>query len=71
MRKFYAGTCVGGPRKGQPMISPDPVYPLSRMARNWERTKQEGDSVVLPWIEIGRGEYHFESGHWWWKGWDK
>ena len=55
-------------RKGERMDSPVKVYPLSRMQRLPEGP--EGDDDCLPWIEVGRGEYHYESGHWWWQGWD-
>ena len=65
----YFGTAIGGPKKGEQLANPDPVYELCRMQRLPEGP--EGDDDCLPFVEIGRGEYHFESGHWWWQGWDK
>jgi hypothetical protein len=65
---YYVGIAIGGPRKGLRMGSPDKVYPLARMQRTPDWFEQT--DVTLQWTEIGRGEYHYESGHWWWKGWD-
>ena len=65
----YTGIAVGGPKKGLRIEFSEPVYELARMKRMPEGP--EGDDDCLPFVEAGRGEYHFESGHWWWQGWDR
>jgi hypothetical protein len=65
----YVGVAVGGPYKGSRMGSPDPVYEVCQMGPNnrW----YPGDREILPWVEVDRGRYEWDSGLWWWKGWGK
>jgi len=66
--KQFTGMAIGGPKKGMWLGNCDPVILLARMARNVRNFHPEEN---LRWIEVDRGRYEWEAGHWWWKGWGK
>ena len=65
----YEGIAVGGPYKGAKMMRlGDPIWRLSRMkpfkvTPGYYLTSE-------PWLEQDRGQYEWDSGIWWWKGWE-
>jgi hypothetical protein len=64
----YEGIAVGGPYKGAKMMRVgDPVWPLARMAR---MTLKMGPDGVPTFEEDARGRYDWDSGIWWWRGWE-
>jgi hypothetical protein len=68
-RFTYEGICLGGPRKGQKLISQgDPVYPLAGMKRAPFTPGMH--TYDQPFIETKRGQYEWDSGIWWWRGWE-
>jgi hypothetical protein len=67
-RRIYAGPCVGGPWKERWLESRgDPVYRLARMKEvKVDALNYYGDY----WQEFGCGEYRWDVGIWWWRGWE-
>lgn len=68
-RFTYQGICVGGPWAQRRLVSQgDPVYRLARMK---PFKVQPGYYLTTePWVEQDQGQYEWDSGIWWWRGWE-
>jgi hypothetical protein len=66
----YDGFAVGGPWAGANMMRVgDPVWPVAKMKKISVNDPTIWDNKV-DWEDTGRGRYEWDSGVWWWKGWE-
>lgn len=66
----YEGFAVGGPYRGAKMMRVgDPVWRLARM-KHIKVMPWQAEDEKIEYEDFGRGQYEWDSGIWWWRGWE-
>jgi hypothetical protein len=60
---MLVGPCIGGPYKGRKIACIETPHILSLMGQVPYGGRER-------WDEIKRGCYEYDSGCWWWRGWN-